>query len=135
MQPGFAGLDSASDLSLIPTGYSAAAFHHLRCWNVRTLLKLMFLAVLAAAGWVAWALLSPVTPSGQKFVLLRPVFPTRRTAHELQPAGATRNAGVSALWQHFPRHHSLKAGEYLFERPANSIDVWNRLERGDIYVH
>jgi UPF0755 protein len=95
----------------------------------------MFLAVLAAAGWVAWALWSPVTPPGQKFVLLRPGFSTRRIAHELQSAGVIRNASAFVLWQQLHRHQSLKAGEYLFERTANSIDVWNRLERGDIYVH
>lgn len=95
----------------------------------------MFLAVLAAAGWLAWALWSPVTPSGQKFVLLRSGFSTRRIAHELQAAGVIHNATAFLLWQELHRQQSLKAGEYLFERTANSVDVWNRLERGDIYVH
>ncbi|MHB8653373.1 MAG: endolytic transglycosylase MltG [Terriglobia bacterium] len=32
-------------------------------------------------------------------------------------------------------HHRLKAGEYLFDRPLRPIDVYQKLIRGDIYLH
>ncbi len=96
---------------------------------------MLLLAVLSAGGWLAWALESPVTPDGQKFVLLHPGYSTRRIAMELQSAGVIRNAHAFIFWHYFHRQHSLKAGEYLFEKSSNAIDVHQRLARGDIFVH
>ncbi len=101
--------------------------------NLRTFFTLVLLAALAAGGWLAWALLLPLTPDGQKFVLLRPGFSTRRIAHELQLAGVIRSADGFILWQYLHRRHSLKAGEYLFERAADARQVHDRLVRGDVY--
>jgi hypothetical protein len=47
---------------------------------LRTFLTLLLLAVLATGGWLAWALWTPVTPEGQKFVMLRPGYSTHRIA-------------------------------------------------------
>jgi len=33
------------------------------------------------------------------------------------------------------RHHTLKAGEYLFDRPLSPIAVYRKLIRGDVYLH
>ena len=41
------------------------------------------LLILGVGGWLAWALWLPVTPEGQKFVMLRPGYSTRRIAAEL----------------------------------------------------
>ena len=102
---------------------------------MRTFFTLFVVAVLAAGGWLAWALASSVTPDGQKLVLLRPGYPTRRIAMELKSAGVIRNAHAFIFWHYLHRKHSLKAGEYLFDKTANGIEVHNRLARGDIYVH
>ena len=48
--------------------------------------------VLAAAAWLGWGLLLPVTPAGQQFVLLRPGLSARHIAGELQDAGIIRSA-------------------------------------------
>jgi UPF0755 protein len=96
---------------------------------------LVLVAVVATAGWLAWALLLPTAPQGQKFVLLRPGFSTRRIASELQSAGVIRNADAFILWHYVHHRRSLKAGEYLFEKTATGLDVHERLARGDIYVH
>jgi UPF0755 protein len=96
---------------------------------------LLLLAVLAAAGWLAWTLALPVTPSGQKFVMLRPGFSTRRIATELESAGVIRSARAFVLWHYLHRKGSLKAGEYLFEKTANALEIHKRLVHGDIYVH
>src|SRR6266478_9060055 len=77
----------------------------------------------------------PVTPEGQKFVLLRPGYSTRRIASELQAAGVIRSRLAFVLWHRFHRKQSLKAGEYLFDKTARTLDVHDRLVRGDIYVH
>jgi UPF0755 protein len=91
--------------------------------------------LLAVAGWLAYGLWVPLSPGGQKFVMLRPGYSTRRIARELKAAGVIRSRDAFVLWHSFHRHPSLKAGEYLFEHDANVLDVHNRLVRGDVYVH
>ena len=93
------------------------------------------LLLLAVAGWLAYGLWVPVSPGGQKFVMLRPGYSTRRIARELKAAGVIRSRDAFVLWHSFHRHPSLKAGEYLFDHDANVLDVHNRLARGDVYVH
>jgi len=102
---------------------------------LRAFLTLLLLAVLATGGWLAWALYMPVTPDGQKFVMLRPGYSTRRIASELKSAGVIRNTLAFLLWHRIHRKESLKAGEYLFDKAANPLQIHDRLVRGDIYVH
>jgi UPF0755 protein len=102
---------------------------------VRVIFTLFLLAVLAAGGWLVWALMQPVTPAGQTFVLLHPGYSTRRIATELQSAGVIRNADAFVLWHYVHHKHSLKAGEYLFDKSATSVEVHRRLVRGDVYFH
>jgi len=91
--------------------------------------------VFAAAGWLASVLVTPKSPGGQKFVMLRPGYSTRRIARELKAAGVIRSFDAFVLWHALHRRPSLKAGEYMFERDASIVDVHNRLARGDVYVH
>jgi UPF0755 protein len=102
---------------------------------VRKIVWLVLIATLAFAGWLAWALLTPVEPSGKTFVMLRPGYSTRRIASELKSAGVIRSEEAFVLWHYFHRRRSLKAGEYLFENPSNIIDLQKRLRRGDVYFH
>jgi UPF0755 protein len=102
---------------------------------LRTFFTLLLLAVLATGGWLAWALWTPVTPEGQKFVMLRPGYSTHRIATELKSAGVIRSSVAFLLWHRIHPRQSLKAGEYLFDKPATALDVNGRLVRGDIYVH
>jgi UPF0755 protein len=102
---------------------------------VRKIVWLLFIAVLASAGWFAWALLAPTEPSGQTVVMLRPGYSTRRIASELKSAGIIRSEDAFILWHDLHRVRSLKAGEYLFDKPANIIDLQKRLRRGDVYFH
>jgi UPF0755 protein len=102
---------------------------------VRKFFTLLLLAVLAGGGWLAWALMQPVTPAPQTIVLLHPGYSTRRIASELQSAGVIRSADAFIVWQYLHRKRSLKAGEYLFEKSATSLDVHQRLVHGDVYFH
>jgi UPF0755 protein len=102
---------------------------------VRKILWLFLIAALGAAGWLSWALLMPVAPSGQTFVLLRPGYSTRHIAAELKAAGVIRSQRAFILWHYYHRGRTLKAGEYLFDKPANIIDIQKRLRRGDVYFH
>jgi UPF0755 protein len=67
--------------------------------------------------------------------MLRPGYSTRRIASELKSAGVIRSEEAFILWHYVHRHRSLKAGEYLFEKPANIVDLQTRLMRGDVYFH
>src|SRR5271170_7336450 len=67
--------------------------------------------------------------------MLRPGYSTHRIAAELKSAGVIRSEEAFILWHDFHRHRTLKAGEYLFENPANIIDLQKRLRRGDVYLH
>jgi UPF0755 protein len=102
---------------------------------VRKILWLFLVAGFAAAGWFAWALLTPVEPSGQTFVMLRPGYSTHRIAAELKNAGVIRSEEAFILWHYLRHKRSLKAGEYLFEKPASIFDIHKRLGRGDVYFH
>ena len=102
---------------------------------MRKILLVIVAGLLAAGGWLAWALLSPTAPPAQTIVMLHPGYSTRRIASELKSAGVIRSADAFVLWHYFRRRRSLKAGEYLFEKPANIIDIQKRLRRGDVYFH
>jgi UPF0755 protein len=90
-------------------------------------------AALGFGSWFAWAVYAPTEPAGQKFVMLRPGFSTRRIAAELKANGIIRNEDAFILWHYLHRRRSLKAGEYLFDKSRNIVDVHKRLARGDVY--
>src|SRR5579863_7344245 len=102
---------------------------------VKKVAFLIFVAVLGAAGWFAWAVMTPVDPAGQAFVMLRPGYSTHRIAAELKNAGVIRSEEAFVLWHYVHHTRSLKAGEYLFDKPSSIIDIQNRLRRGDVYFH
>lgn len=102
---------------------------------MRTLLKLLVVLILAVAVWLGWALLLPLKPEAQKFVLLKPGWSTKRIAAELQANGVIRSARAFLLYHYVMKPRSLKAGEYKFENSASALLVHDRLARGDIFVH
>jgi UPF0755 protein len=102
---------------------------------LRKIVWLILVAVATGAGWFAWAVLTPVEVAGKTFVLLHPGYSTRRIAAELKAAGLIRSEEAFVLWHDLHHSRSLKAGEYLFDKPANIIDIQKRLRRGDVYFH
>jgi UPF0755 protein len=102
---------------------------------VRGLLKFLLILIIVVAAWLAWALLLPIRPAEQKFVMLKPGWSTRHIANELQANGVIRSARALLLYHYLVRPRTLKAGEYKFENSASALQVHDRLMRGDIYVH
>jgi UPF0755 protein len=100
---------------------------------VRKILLILLIAAFALAGWFAWGVMMPAEPSGQVFVMLRPGFSTRRIAAELKANGVIRSEDAFILWHYLHRRRSLKAGEYLFDKSRNVIEVHKRLARGEVY--
>ncbi len=93
------------------------------------------MVALAVGGWWAWAVYMPVTPPGNQSVLLHSGYSTRRIGVELKKAGVIRSIIAFRLWHIFHPKLSLKAGEYLFDRAANTPQVFDRIARGDVYFH
>jgi len=102
---------------------------------VRVFAITILLAFAAVGGWLGWVLVSPLAKPQGKFVLLHPGYSTRHIASELKAAGIIRNEDAFLLWHYLHHSRSLKAGEYLFDKDANTIDIHSRLVRGDVYVH
>jgi UPF0755 protein len=102
--------------------------------GMRKFFSAIAVLLLAVAVWVAWAIYLPVSPEGQKSVMLRQGWSSRRIARELKNAGVIRST-AGFLIVHYIHLRPLKAGEYLFDRPANAEVVYDRLARGDIYFH
>jgi UPF0755 protein len=101
---------------------------------VRILFTLVLVLVLAFAIWFAWAALLPLQPAQTTFVLLRPGWTTRHIARDLQEQGVIRSSAAFLMVQYVKGLHTLKAGEYKFDQPANALDVWSRLVKGDVYA-
>ena len=101
---------------------------------MKTILKLVVVLILAFAGWFTWAALLPVQPTQTTFVLLRPGWSTRHIARDLQRQGVIRSAPAFLMVQYAKGLRTLKAGEYKFDQPANALEVWSRLTRGDVYA-
>lgn len=101
---------------------------------MRFLLKLFVLVLLAALLWLGYGLLLPAGPSAERFVMLRSGSSARAIAHRLQNEGIIRSYPAFLLL-HAVKQRSLKAGEYRFDHPANALEIYDRLARGDIVVH
>lgn len=92
---------------------------------------LLLLLILGGAG--AFLLFLPHTPPGAVFVDLRPGTGTSAMASQLAAEGVLRSRYaflVLRVW----KGGSLKAGEYRFADPASALDVYRRIQRGDVYT-
>ena len=103
--------------------------------SLRTLITLLLLIGLAAGGWAAWQVYTPIAPPANTALLLHSGYSTRRIAAELKKAGVIRSVLAFRLWHALHPKPTLKAGEYLFEREATLPQVYDRIARGDIYFH
>jgi UPF0755 protein len=101
---------------------------------VRKFIGFLLIAILLFIGWVGNALLNPYGPSEQKFVQLKQGSSGRTVARTLAREGIIRNAYAFMLLNILLGRHTLKAGEYAFDHPANAINVYDRIARGDVYV-
>jgi len=77
--------------------------------------------------------MAPYGPSSQTFVEIPQGTPTGKIAALLQQSGVIRSRFAFDLL-HKVEGGTLKAGEYSFDHPAQMAEVYQRLERGDIYT-
>jgi UPF0755 protein len=102
--------------------------------NVRSLFIFIIVIGLLCGGWLYWAAFQLIAPAETKFVLLRPGWSVRHIAQTLQQEGVIRSAPAFLALHYALGKGSLKAGEYKFEVPASTLQVRDRLLRGDVFA-
>lgn len=100
--------------------------------TVKLFAALLVIAALLG-GLLAWELRVAVGPTQQVFVQLKPGASARHIAADLHRAGMIKNQTAFLIWHYFRGRKPLKAGEYSFDHPANVMQVYDRVVRGDIY--
>ncbi len=96
-------------------------------------IALLFLALLLLAGGTALYLVKPYGPGAETFVEIPVGVGTAGIATRLQQAGIIRSRFAFEAWRRF-KGGTLHAGEYRFDHPARLGEVYNRIERGDVYT-
>ena len=103
-----------------------------RSGAARLLTGALLIAVIAAGG-AAWLVLVPFGPSTETFVNVTPGSTTARIGRDLEQAGVVRSRFAFELVRLLKRG-TLKAGVYRFDHPAPVLEVYARIERGDVYT-
>jgi UPF0755 protein len=102
---------------------------------VKKLFRLIVVLLVIALIGGAYLAFAPAGPTTQTFVLVKPKSSTRAIATQLERAGVIRNAYVFLLVHALQGRRTLKAGEYSFDHPASTLEVYGRMARGDVYFH
>jgi len=108
---------------------------------LKRLFKVLIAVAILAGLFVlakAWReLYLPYRPySGSQILLIEPGTSAPDVASSLVQRGILARRLPFLLRYFIGRaQHRLKAGEYLFDRPLRPIDVYQKLIRGDIYLH
>jgi UPF0755 protein len=100
---------------------------------VKFLFRLVAIALVLGAAWLAYGLLLPAGPTQQQLVQLKPGSSAHHIAAELAGAGIIRSQYAFLLWHYMHGRKPLKAGEYAFDHRAGMREVYDRIARGDIY--
>ncbi len=102
---------------------------------MRRIIAFFFLAVLAAALYLAFAIFVPYggPQGGARDTELRPGDSTRTIAVKLQQRGAVRSATAFLLYHYvLGGRATLKAGTYEFDHPETIVEVHHHIARGEI---
>jgi UPF0755 protein len=101
-------------------------------------LLILVLLMLLAAGAGYYILTTPYGPQSESFVDIPIGSSTHAIAIQMEKNGIIRTQYAFAMirlyrtWKGLPT--TLKAGEYRFDHPATPLDVYSRLDRGDVYT-
>lgn len=100
--------------------------------GMRRLIGLLFVVAL---GFLAWALLLPVAPASQQVLVFPAGSSSASIATSLEEHGVIRSRWAFQLVHRLHPSRRLKAGEYSFQRAANTLQVFHRIVRGDVLMH
>lgn len=100
---------------------------------LKFLFRLIAIALVVGAAWLAYGLLLPAGPSQQKLVQLKAGSSAHHIAAALAQNGIIRSEYAFLLWHYLHGRKPLKAGEYAFDHRAPMREVYDRIAHGDIY--
>lgn len=100
---------------------------------LKFLFRLIAIALVLGAVWLAYGLLLSTGPTQEKLVQLKPGSSAHHIAAELANAGVIRSRYAFLLWHYLHGRKPLKAGEYAFDHRASTREVYDRIVHGDIY--
>jgi len=100
---------------------------------MKHLFRLVLIALVLGAAWLAYGLFLPAGPTQEKLVQLKPGSSARHIAADLAGAGIVRSQYAFLLWHYLHGRKPLKAGEYAFDHRATTREVYDRIARGDVY--
>ena len=106
---------------------------------MKTLIRLflVFLILAIAGGGYFWYLLKQPYQGFQEAKILD--FPhgtsTAEMAQLLESAGVIRSARLFQMSRYLSPSAALQAGEYKFDKPASTIDVFRKIARGDTFYY
>ena len=102
----------------------------------RLLVRVLLTTLAGALLWGLWLLADggrPYLRSKEPVLLNIPRgTSTRQIARRLEEAGVIRSRITFLSLHYWSRGETLKAGEYSFERPASTLEVLRKLNRGEI---
>ena len=99
-------------------------------------LALVLLCVIAAVAYVGINLNTPYAGFNQEaFVDLPKGTNARQMAAMLQHAGVIRYSWTFLIARAVRRGATLQAGEYRFTAPASVLEIFDRLQRGDVFYY
>ncbi len=97
------------------------------------------LALALAPGLVVVALALLLWPyqgfAGQKVVVIEQGLGRRAIAGRLADEGVLRSRWPFLLYAYAQPHRTLKAGEYVFDRPMSAAEVFSKLARGEVHLY
>ena len=96
-------------------------------------LLVLFLLLLAVAGAAAWLVFTPYGPQTETFVEVAPGTSVVHIGKLLEGAGIVRTRYAFDLVRSVKRG-TLRAGEYRFDHPVSVVEVYDRIQRGDVFT-
>ncbi len=96
------------------------------------------IAVVAAGGWIAYGLYAPFRGyRGKQILVISPGARAETVSAQLVQHGvlAYRLPFLVRYWLGKQHQETLKWGEYLFDRPLSASQVYEKLARGEVYLH
>jgi UPF0755 protein len=97
----------------------------------------VFVAGLATGAWLTLQWLTPFSKGAPVVVNIASGEAPSQLAQQLVASGVLRGRlpFLVLYWIGRVRHQSLKAGEYRFDRPLSTIQVYRKIVRGEVFLH
>ena len=105
------------------------------------MVKFLFRADCVTRWWLASraagsaACCCPPVQRSKSWYSSSPVLPRVTLPRSWRSAGIIRSQYAFLAWHYLHGRKALKAGEYAFDHPATTREVYDRIARGDIYFH